>query len=203
MKLYYSPTSPYVRKVLITAMELGLDERIEQLPTQVTPTSPSDALNRANPLGKVPALETDDGDTLYDSRVICEYLDSLHQGVKLLPDSGPTRWDALRQQALGDGILVAAVLVRYEILLRPEELRWSDWLDGQWGKIERGLDAFEAEADALAGTVTLGSITAACALGYIDLRYPERDWRKGRDKLRHWMDGFASRASYQATMPPG
>lgn len=202
MKLYYSPTSPYVRKVLIAATELGIIDRIEKVSVHVTPIEPSEQLNRENPLGKIPALVTDDGLVLYDSRVICAYLDDLHREVKLVPPSGTERWHALRREALADGMLEAAVLLRYEGLLRPEEKRWSAWSEGQRSKIVRGLDAAEAEADALGGAVTLGTIALACALGYLDLRYPEMAWRDQRAGLHHFMDGFASRESYRSTAPP-
>ena len=116
MKLRYSPTSPYVRKVMVVALETGLAERIERIPTTVAPTKYNEEVARENPLVKVPALTTDDGMVLYDSPVICEYLDTLHGGQKLFPATGKTRWTALRQQALADGILDAAILGRYEIL---------------------------------------------------------------------------------------
>src|SRR5262249_40526599 len=129
MKLRWSPASPYVRKVMVAAIETGLEGRIEKVPTKVGPVIENPELSRENPLIKIPSLVTDDGITLYDSPVICEYLDSQHQGAKLFPPAGPARWHALRQLALGDGILDAALLARYENTLRPEALRWKDWSD--------------------------------------------------------------------------
>lgn len=202
MKLYYSTTSPYVRKVLITAIELGLRERIEIVPVDNSPVTQSAALNQANPVGKIPALITDDGATFYDSRVICEYLDSLHQGARLFPASGDARWDALRQQALADGVMDAAVLARYETWLRPAPLRWDEWTEGQSDKIERGLDVLEGQVAGLAGALTIGTISIACALGYLDLRLGHLGWRDRRPQLSSWLAEFARRPSFQSTTAP-
>jgi glutathione S-transferase len=202
MKLRYSPTSPYVRKVMVVALETGLAERIERIPTTVAPTKPNDEVARENPLVKVPALTTDDGLVLYDSPVICEYLDTLHDGPKLFPTSGKARWLALRQQALGDGILDAAILGRYEIL-RPKEYQWQDWLDAQMRKVRGALAALEMEAEAgdLAGPLSIGQITIACALGYLDFRYQSEAWRSKHRRLAVWADEFATRKSIQLTVP--
>src|SRR5262249_12980626 len=123
MKLYFNPASPYVRKVMVTAIECGLDGRLEQIPTTVTPVKPNADVAKDNPLMKVPALVTDDGIQLYDSRVICEYLDSQHAGTPLIPKSGADRWRVRRWEAMGDGITDAGLLSRYETLLRPEDKR--------------------------------------------------------------------------------
>ena len=202
MKLRYSPTSPYVRKVMVVALETGLAERIERIPTTVAPTKLNDEVARENPLVKVPALTTDDGLVLYDSPVICEYLDTLHDGPKLFPASGKARWLALRQQALGDGILDAAILGRYEIL-RPKEYQWQDWLDAQMRKVRGALAALEMEAEAgdLGGPLTIGHITIACALGYLDFRYASEDWRTKHRRLAVWADDVAQRKSIQLTLP--
>ena len=203
MKLRYSPTSPYVRKVMVVALETGLAERIERIPTTVAPTKPNEEVARENPLVKVPALTTDDGLVLYDSPVICEYLDTLHGGPKLFPASGKARWLALRQQALGDGILDAAILGRYEIL-RPKEYQWPDWIDAQLRKVRGALGALEIEVEAgeLGGPLGIGQITVACALGYLDFRFPEEDWRARHPRLAQFQAGFAERASMRATLPP-
>ena len=202
MKLRYSPTSPYVRKVMVVALETGVAERIERIPTAVVPTKPNEDVARENPLVKVPALTTDDGLVLYDSPVICEYLDTLHDGTKLFPPSGKARWLALRQQALGDGILDAAILGRYEIL-RPKEYQWQDWLDAQMRKVRGALGALEMEAEAgeLAGPLTIGQITIACALGYLDFRYQSEAWRTKHRRLAVWADEIAQRKSIQLTLP--
>lgn len=202
MKLRYSPTSPYVRKVMVVALETGVAERIERIPTMVAPTKPNEEVARENPLVKVPALTTDDGLVLYDSPVICEYLDTLHDGPKLFPASGKARWLALRQQALGDGILDAAILGRYEIL-RPKEYQWQDWLDAQMRKVRGALAALEMEAEAgdLGGPLTIGHITIACALGYLDFRYASEAWRTKHRRLAVWADEVAERKSIQLTVP--
>ena len=199
MKLRHSPTSPYVRKVSVTAIELGLAGRIERIPTD---TQDRDSgIAEQNPLGKVPALILDDGGVLYDSPVICEYLDSLHNGPKLFPAEGPERWTALRQQALGDGILDAAILRMLEMVRRPEKLRWQGWIAHQTAKVTRALDQFEAESATLADPLTIGHITAGCALGYLDFRVPETDWRDGRPKLAAWYENFTQRPALRETVP--
>ena len=197
-----SPTSPYVRKVRVLLLETGLEDQIEQVITAVTPINPNRDLNVDNPIGKVPSLLLDDGTSLYDSPVICEYLDCLHDGALMFPETGPDRWLALRRQALGDGLLDAAILGRYEISLRPEEKFWSEWMDAQMGKINRSLDAMEGETDALGGIVDIGTISFACALGYLDFRYDEMKWRTGRTALAAWFDAFARRPSMRATVAP-
>jgi glutathione S-transferase len=202
MKLRYSPTSPYVRKVMVVALETGLAERIERIPTMVAPTKLNDEVARENPLGKVPALTTDDGLVLYDSPVICEYLDTLHDGPKLFPAAGKARWLSLRRQALGDGILDAAILGRYEIL-RPKEFQWKDWIDAQLRKVRGALAALEMEAEAgeLGGPLTIGHITIACALGYLDFRYASEEWRTKHRRLAAWFEELAKRKSIELTVP--
>ncbi len=202
MKLRYSPTSPYVRKVMVVALETGLAERIERIATTVVPTKPNEEVARENPLVKVPALTTDEGLVLYDSPVICEYLDTQHSGAKLFPASGKARWLALRQQALGDGILDAAILGRYEIL-RPKEYQWQDWIDAQLRKVRGALAALEMEVEAgeLGGPLTIGHLTVGCALGYLDFRYASEDWRARQRRLAVWFDEFSKRRSMQLTVP--
>ena len=202
MKLRYSPASPYVRKVSVVALETGLDKRIERIPTSVSPTKPNTDIGGDNPLFKVPALALDDSGALFDSPVICEYLDSLHGGPKMFPANGAARWTALRRQATGDGILDAAILMRYE-LLRPEANRWADWRDGQMAKVQGGLAALESEADKLGATIDIGTITIGCALGYLDFRFADLDWRKPYPKLATWYGGFSARPSMKATVPQG
>jgi glutathione S-transferase len=200
MKLRYSPTSPYVRKVSVVALETGLSERIERIPTNVW-ASDTD-IGRDNPLGKVPALTTEGGEVLYDSPVICEYLDSLHDGIKLFPPAGGARWTALRRQALGDGILDASVARVIENRVRKENERSVLWIERQKTVINRGLDALEEEVDALnAGPITIGHIAIACACGYLDFRLPTDNWRAGRPALAQWYAAFAKRPSMVATVP--
>jgi len=197
MKLRYSATSPYVRKVTVTVQELGLDSKVERLPTSAW--DPKTDLGQINPLGKVPALVTDDGMSLYDSPVICEYLDSL-VGGRLFPPGGPDRWTALRRQALADGVMDAGVSARLE-LQRPAGEKSATWIERQRAAIARSLDALEAEAGKLGDAVTIGHIAVGCALGYLDFRFAADEWRKGRPKLAAWFDGFAKRPSMVATVP--
>jgi glutathione S-transferase len=198
MQLRYSPTSPYVRKVTATIIELGLGDRIERVATN--PWDSDTDLPDANPIGKVPALICDNGSVLYDSPVICEYLDSLHDGSKLFPASGPSRWTALRQQALGDGILDASVSRILESR-RPEEKQLAPWVERQRNTVIRCLDRLEDEADNFAGAVRIGHIVVGCALGYIDFRFSDDDWRQGRPGLAAWYGEFSGRPSMQQTVP--
>ena len=198
MKLRYSPTSHYVRKVMIAAIETGQAGKIEIEPANVW-AADSD-IGRQNPLGKVPALTTDGGDALFDSPVICEYLDSLHSGPKLLPPSGGARWRALRLQALGDGMLDAAILRRLEAQ-RPQEKQSQDWIERQKRVVARGLDALEAEAATLEGPMTLGGIAVGCVCGYLDLRFAAERWRQGHPKLASWYEKTAKRQSFLDTVP--
>jgi len=202
VKLRFSPASPFVRKVTVVALETGLDARVERVPASVAPTKPNPDIQKDNPLAKVPALVLDNGETLYDSPVICEYLDSLHGGAKMFPAAGAARWTALRRQALGDGILDAAVLTRYESI-RPDPYKWQEWMDGQMAKVQGALAAFEAEAGALGATLDIGTITLGCALGYLDFRFADLGWRKSFPKLAAWYEGFAARPSMKATVPQG
>ncbi len=199
MKLYYSPASPYVRKVRVFAMETGLMDDIELAEVTITPVGPDAELCADNPIGKIPTLVRDDGGALYDSRVICEYLDGLHGGARMFPENEDERWTALRRQALADGILDAAVNTRYETFLRPRELRWPDWVDGQMTKVRRSLD--EVEGESLGDGADIGTISVACALGYLDFRYPDEGWRDSRPTLAAWFEKFAARPSMSETGP--
>lgn len=201
MRLWFNPASPFARKVRIVTREAGLAERIEEISIAVSPVKPHAELARENPLVKVPALTTPDLGTLYDSDVICEYLDSLHRGTPLFPKSGPQRWRALRLQALGDGILEAAVLIRYESAWRPQALQWSDWTAGQLGKVRGGLNALEREAAGWDDGFKIGQITAACVLGYLDFRFPQEAWRGSCPALALWYEGITRRPSMKATVP--
>ncbi|HEY6618196.1 MAG TPA: glutathione S-transferase N-terminal domain-containing protein [Steroidobacteraceae bacterium] len=201
MKLYYSATSPYVRKCLVSAYELGLRERMELLPAAAHPVNRDRALVVCNPLGKVPTLVTDDGTVLYDSRVICEYLNALGD-ERLIPKQPAARWATYRDEALGDGILDAAVLVRYETFVRPESFRWKDWIDGQMDKVTCSLAEIEPRAGSLDGRIDLGTIAIGCALGYLDFRYASLRWKKSYPKTAAWFERFAARESMLTTRPP-
>lgn len=202
MKLYINKASPFARKARILAREAGIADRIEEIETVVSPVNMNETLARENPLVKIPALVTDTGETYYDSPVICEYLDTLHRKPKLFPEPGPQRFAALRWQALTDGIMDAAVLSRYETAVRPESFRWKDWIEGQKRKVFGGLDALEAEAASWRDEFGIAQIGAACALGYLDFRFPDWGWRSGHPKLAAWFERVSRRPSVTATMPP-
>lgn len=196
MKLHFSPTSPYVRKVRVVAAEKGLDERIELVPS--SPWVEND-LPTANPSGRVPTLIADDGTALFDSRVIAEYLDDMGSGAKLFP-SGPARWPILRTAALAEGILDAGVSIANE--RRKDKAHWSDWYIGrQKDKINRSLDVLEREAASLSGPVDIAQIGVGVALGYIAFRSHVDDWRRGHPALTAWYEGFSKRPSMTATEP--
>ena len=201
MKLYANKASPFARKVRVLVREIGLTGRVEEIETIVSPIAANETLARDNPLVKIPALVTDSGETLFDSRVICEYLDTLHTGRKLFPASGPQRFTALRRQSLTDGILDAAVLCRYETAVRPEPLRWKDWIEGQKRKIFGGLAVLEAEAGAWGDEFAIGQVGAACVLGYLDFRFAAWDWRGSHPQLRGWFERISARPSVAATKP--
>jgi glutathione S-transferase len=200
VKLFFNPASPYVRKVLVVAMESGLTDRIEIAPVLLTPVKPDDTLNAENPLGKIPALLTDDGTVLYDSRVICEYVDGLGDR-QLFPAAGPARWTALRRQALADGICDAAILVRYEGFIRPAEHQWDNWIAAQKSKFMRAVAALETEAATLGDTVDIGTLSVAIALAYLDFRNADDNWRAAAPELARWHEQFYQRESLQQTQP--
>jgi len=183
-----SPASPFGRKVKMAALELGLMDRIEIVAADTN--DPTDPLRRQNPLGKIPTLVLEDGMTLFDSRVIVEYLDHL-AGGKIFP-AGEARFGQLRLMALADGIADAALLQVYEGRYRPEEGRNANWLAHQAGKVTRGLEALEAAPPAFPDRPRIGEIALACALGYLDLRF-EGKWRADFPKLVAWLDDFAAR----------
>jgi len=200
MKLYYSSASPFVRKVLVCAHECGVAGDIELVPTKVLPSEPNREYARVTPLMKLPALDRGDGLVLFDSVVICEYLDHLSKGPRLFPPEGDARWRALRLHALADGILEAAVLCRYETVVRPAELRWDVWVQGQLLKVDQALDFLEANARDLEG-LTIGTVSVGCALGYLDFRFADRRWRDARPKLAAWWETAGRRPSFEKTVP--
>ncbi|GJM04539.1 MAG: glutathione S-transferase [marine bacterium B5-7] len=199
MKLFFSPTSPYVRKVRIAAIELGLEDQLELV--SINPWDNPTELAEVNPLGKVPALMMSDNEVLFDSPVICEYLDSLNRDLALFPCPGEPRWDALRLQALADGILDAAVMIRYDSL-RPEAEQYKGMRDRQLNVIRRSLRSLDSEMTRLIGPITIGQIAVACALGYLDFRLPEEDWHEKYSKLDCWYASWMERESFKVTMPP-
>lgn len=203
MELIWAGASPYARKVMLVAEELGMAGTIKTTDGSGTPVAPNATTTSYNPLGKLPCLIPAGSPAIYDSRVICQYLIAQVEGQKMLSE-GASRWETLTLESLADGICDAAILIRYETVLRPEATRWSEWLDGQWGKIDRALDAAENRWTAhLAGPFDLGHAALGCALGYLDFRYGDRDWRNGRPNLTAWNEKFTSRASAIATAPKG
>jgi glutathione S-transferase len=198
MKLAYSPASPYVRKVNACAIARGIDRQIERW--KVATTDPE--LQKFNPLSKVPTLVTDDGTLLYDSPVICEYLDSVGNAPRLFPAAGPARWKAICQQALGDGILDATQPRRREIALPQDDGRKA-YIEVQRGKVSRALDMLEKEADGLGELSTIGEITIGCALGYLDFRYPNEPWRPGHPRLDAWYARVVKLPPLAQTVPVG
>ena len=201
MKLYYAQKSPYVRKALVVANEAGIEDRLEKVDcSTTTPVNPDPS--NANPLKKIPALELDDGTILFDSPVICEYLDTELGDGSLFPRELSARWIALRFQALADGLLDAAILLRYETILRPEHLCWDDGVTAQMNKIDDALADMEDHAASFGERVDIGTISVACAVGYLDFRFKDKDWRAVCPKLAAWYEGFAKRPSMQATRPP-
>lgn len=196
-----APASPYGRKVKICAALLGLGDRIEVVVADTN--DPAEALRHQNPLGKIPTLVLEDGSTLYDSRVIVEYLDHLAGGGKIIPRNAAKRFEVLRMQSLADGLCDAALIQVYETRWRAEDRREPKWLDHQAGKVERALAAFEAAPPKLTKQLHVGHVMLACALGYLDLRFAGA-WRKKHPKLRKWLAKFAERVpAFEATMVKG
>ena len=198
-KILYSKTSPYVRKVLMLLWETGLNEKIEL--ELAAPWTAETAVPKDNPLGKIPVLILDDGAQLYDSPVICEYLDTLHGKEKLFPQSGMARWTALRRQALGDGMMDAAAAAYVETVFHDEQKRSADWDKRQRSAIGRTLAVLETEADDLAGSFTIGHLAILSALGYLDLRFSDIGWRNGCPKLAAWFERESARRSFKETVP--
>lgn len=197
MKLLCSDTSPYVRKVRITAIEKGLYGSLEEVKV-VTADSPKE-LTTANPLGKIPALVLDDGSTIIDSPVICEYLDSIGAGAELLPRDGDERFRVQTLHALADGVMDAAVALIMENK-RPEQYRYPPFMERQKAAISRAFDVLESDMGWADG-LNLAHIAIATALGYIDFRHPYIEWRNGRKSLSAWHENFSKRPSYIKTAP--
>lgn len=193
MKLYFSATSPFVRKVLVCAHERGLADQIENL-------EEADVAS-ANPLSKVPALVTDEGEVIIDSFVICDYLEGLGEGPALIPTEGAARNAVLRLHALADGVMVAGVASVTEGR-RPEDKQWSGAFERQMAKIEGALAVLEARVAGFGERVDLATISTGAALGYLDLRFASLDWRSVHPGLARWYEAFAQRPSMLATVPP-
>jgi len=200
MKLYQSGTSPFARKVIVLLKETGQEDAVELIGAGGTPMNSEKMPTSHNPLGKIPALERTDGPALFDSRVICQFLDD-RAGGQLYPVA-PRRWDCLTLEAMADGIVDAAILMVYEDRLRPENIRMESWVEGQWSKVSRALDTLEADwGDHLTGPLDMGQIALGCALSYLDFRHADRNWRSGHTNLAAWEETIAQRPSMKSTIP--
>jgi glutathione S-transferase len=198
MELLGSPASPFVRKVCVMIAEAGIVD-VPLVQVAASPLGGEDRLNAANPLGKIPALTRPDGPTLYDSRVITRYLDAQYS-AGFYPEA--RLWDVLTIEATADGIMDAAVNLTYEKRFRAPEIQFAQWMDGQWTKIARALDALEGLwLSHLNGPLDMGQIAVGSALGYLDFRHDDRGWRNGRGGLAAWYAAFANRPTMQATQP--
>ena len=201
MQLFHSHLSPFARKVMVVAFEHGLTDSLELLPAAAHPMKRDGTVLARHPMAQVPTLIDESGQAIADSRVICEYLDT-RAGGGLFPASGPARWTALNDQSTADGMLDAALLVRYELTARPESERSAAWIAGQTAKIESVLASFEANARRLEARVDIGTIALGCTLGYLDLRFAELAWPDAHPALAAWYTMFGARPSMVATRPP-
>jgi glutathione S-transferase len=198
MKLYWSPNSPYARKVVVVAKELRIDDRVKLIETSAVPTKENSELSALNPLTRIPTLQLNTGETLFDSSLICEYLDEFADGG-LLPALGPARRQVFKLELFGLDIMDRAVVCRQETL-RPEGYRWSGWVDAQFDRIGKILDVLDANVPAL--DPDLGTITVGCALEYLDFRFGDRPWRSPRPHLTAWQQQLALRPSIASTRHP-
>lgn len=201
MKLYHALASPFVRKVMIALHETGLLAQVELAPVAISPVAPGDEVPAHNPLGKIPCLELDNGKSLYDSRVITRYLASLAPNAGLYPE-GDALWDTLTLEATADGLMEAAVLMIYEVRVRPSDKVFDGWLEAQWLKIDRTLSVLESRwMEHLNGPKTMGVLGIAAALGYIDFRHGDRGWRASHPVLAAWDAEISKHPSLAATVP--
>lgn len=201
MQLMISPASPFVRKVRVLLRETGQIADVEEHEVATTPMQTDSALIGANPIGKIPALIRNDGPAIYDSRVICRYLDAQqHRGHSLYPAA--RLWDVLTLEATADGIMEAAVLMVYEERFRPAEKHSPEWIEAQWSKVSRSIAAVEARwMPLLTGPLNMAQIAVACALDYVDFRLAARDWRAGHPALSDWSKRFSDRPAMEETRP--
>ncbi len=198
MNLFTSPTTPFGRKIAVLLREADLLGKVNIELVAGTPLDAGSLPVAHNPLGKIPVLVLADGTAIYDSRVISRFLDD-HFALGVYP-KGAALWPMLAREAAIDGMIEAAVLMAYEIRLRPENLRFEAWLTAQWAKITRALDMFEAAPPT--GAIDMEHIALACALAYLDFRHDAREWRKGRPRLAEWQGEMAARHSMRDTQPP-
>lgn len=202
MKLYGSLTSPFVRAVRIAAIELGLDSQIEFVPTVVKPTQPNRDFGRdVNPLRRVPALETDDGEVFIDSRVIVEFLNKAAK-ARIVPKGSAARIACFNRHAVFSGATESLVLAMYETRLRPDERRWAEWAEDQIDKARKAFDWAEERFDDFPGGFDLGAIALVCLIGYAQLRFPEKDWLADHPRLEKFWRTANERPSVSGTTPP-
>lgn len=199
MKLLVSAASPFARKARVLIREAGREGEVEEVAVATTALATDPRIPAHNPLGRIPVLVRDDGPAIVDSRVICRFLDARFK-AGLYPEA--RIWEVLTLEALADGIVDSALSMAYEMRLRPEEKRFPEWMDAQWGKVVQALDAIEGRwMSHLAGPLDMGQVALACALGYLDFRHGARGWREGRPLLTAWEAGMAARPSLEATKP--
>jgi len=202
MKLTYSAASPFARKVRIAAIELGLIDKIEFVPTTVVPAQANDEYMKITPLKKLPVLILDDGSVILDSYVIVEYLDELAGGGKLIPSSGPDRWKVKSDHSMLQGMLDSMLLCRYENMVRPKELKWQAWADDHWNRAWKGMARFNEKTEVLSRPLDIVQISLACVLGYADFRYADCGWRKAYPNLASFNERMLERPSIKISVPP-
>ena len=202
MKLTFSAASPFARKVRIAAIELGLIDQIEFVPTTVAPTQANEEYSRITPLKKLPVLILDDGSVILDSYVIVEYLDELAGGGKLIPASGPDRWKVKSDHSMLQGMLDSMLLCRYERMVRPQALQWQGWADDHWNRAWRGMAVFNDKPEVLSRPLDIVQIALTCVLGYADFRYPDCGWRKAYPNLDAFHERMLQRPSVKISLPP-
>jgi glutathione S-transferase len=202
MKLTFSAASPFARKVRIAAIELGLIDKIEFVPTSVAPATANDEYTKITPLKKLPVLILDDGSVILDSYVIVEYLDELAGGGKLIPTSGPDRWKVKSDHSMLQGMLDSMLLCRYERMVRPQGTKWQGWDDDHWNRAWMGMARFNGKPEALSRPLDIAQIALACVLGYADFRYPDCGWRKAYPNLDAFNERMLKRPSVKISVPP-
>src|SRR5258707_7872923 len=202
MKLTFSPASPFARKGRIAATETGLIDKIECLPSTVAPGQANEEYSRITPLKKLPVLITDNGEVILDSYVIVEYLDELAGGGKLVPASGPTRWQVKTDHSLLQSMLDSMLLCRYEKGVRPQGLQWQAWSDDHWNRAWQGMARFDKQAGVLSRPLDIVQIALVCVLGYADFRFADCGWRKAYPNLDAFHEKMLARPSVKISLPP-
>ena len=202
MKLTFSAASPFARKVRIAAIELGLIDKIEFVPTTVAPATANDEYSKITPLKKLPVLILDDGSVILNSYVIVEYLDELAGGGKLIPASGPDRWKVKSDHSMLQGMLDSMLLCRYERMVRPQGLQWQGWSDDHWNRAWVGMARFNSKPEVLSRPLDIVQISLACVLGYADFRYADCGWRKAYPNLAAFNERMLTRQSVKISVPP-